>query len=363
MDSHAPSGNSADDTFILQQGGHSGIHASTESHTQDFIVTGIHNFNLTANQTTSFNDLAITLQTLGARISHASVWQTYKFNSITFYWYYAGADVGFPVSAGTHAERVGDLVYSIAPYSRDARRSTVNFQVIDPRSIPGCQVKYINARVYYPNIFGDPGEATSTTVHRAGLAASNSYFTTQPQMCVATNECPMYEVQALGPNNTLSGQVYSNAKLALLSAAGRDATIWHSFITRIDTFDPVDREIVIRGNYIAKINVTFEGIRWSTQALYQPSTEESLCTDLQTIQDGHQRDRSSFETPSKRARISHRELRDERQSRHGTALPLLPEIPITPEAILDPEYVSDKDSVAETNRTEPGNDIYSHGSC
>ena len=173
--------------------------------------------------------------------SHASVWQTYKFNSITLYWYFAGADPSFPGSARETIEQVGDLVFSIAPYSRDPRSTTTMYQTIDPRSIPGCQVKYINARCYYPFIHGDPNTTATTTVVRSGMVASASYFQTQPQMCLATNECPMYEVQVLGTVNTLSGQVYSNAKLALLSAAGRDATLWHCFITRIDTFDPVNK--------------------------------------------------------------------------------------------------------------------------
>ena len=350
MDSHAPSGNSADDTFILQQGGHSGIHASTESHTQDFIVTGIHNFIITANQTESFNNLSINLATLGARINHASVWQTYKFNSITFYWYYAGADVTFPGEPGNTTEQVGDFVYSIAPYSRDARASTTTFQIIDPRSIPGCQVKYFNARLYYPNIFGDHNQDSETLVTRAGLVASASYFQTQPQMCVATNECPMYEVQPLGVANTLGGQVYSNAKLALLSAAGRDITLWHAFLTRIDTFDPVNRNTTIRGNYIAKINVTFEGIRWNSTNLFQSGPEEPLCTNFQTIQNPHQGYCPNLETPPKRPRISDRSVRDERKGRLGAALPLLPEVPITPEAISDKEFLSDEDSMAETHR-------------
>ena len=229
------------------------------------------------------------------------------------------------------------------------KKHTTSFQTIDPRSIPGCQTKYINARVYYPNIFGDPGQVTSSTVHRAGLVASNSYFTTQPQMCVATNECPMYEVQPLGAANTLSGQTYSNAKLALLSAAGRDTTLWHAFITRVDTFDPVDRMVIIRGNFIAKINITFEGIRWSDRSLFQPTPEEPFCTDIQTLQNTCQRDRSDFETPPKRPCLSHRSVRDERASRLRTSPPLLPEIPTTTEAILDQEYVSDQDCVVKTN--------------
>ena len=160
----------------------------------------------------------------------------------------------------------------------------------------------------------------------------------------------MYEVQPLGAANALSGQVYSNAKLALLSAAGRDETLWHSFITRIDTFNAVSRNIIVRGNYIAKVNVTFEGIRWNATNLFQPSPEEPFRTDIQTIQHAHQGNCPSLETPPKRPRLSNRSIRDSRKDRLGAALPLLPEIQTETEAISDKELLSDEDCLVKSNR-------------
>ena len=268
MDTHAAGGNSADDTFILQQGGHTGVHADTEGHTQDFIVTGTHDFTLRANQLNATNNVAVSLDTLGTRITHASVWQAYRINSVTFLWYFGGAVPAFATEEGNQVEQIGDLVFSIAPYSRDPRLTTATFQAIDCRSVPGCQTKYLASRLYYPNIYADATSGTGPTPQ--AVVASNSFWQSAPQMCKSTNDCPMYEVQALTQTNTLGGQVYANGKLALLSAAGRDTTIWHAFLTRIDSFDPVGSDHVIRGNYIAKVNVTFEGIRWDPPSLYQP---------------------------------------------------------------------------------------------
>ena len=105
MDTHAAGGNSADDTFILQQGGHTGVHAYSESHTQDFIVTREHNFSLRANTITASNNVAITLASLGTRISHASVWQTYRINSVTFLANYALFDFLWHVITNTTPPR------------------------------------------------------------------------------------------------------------------------------------------------------------------------------------------------------------------------------------------------------------------
>ena len=49
MDTSAPHGNRSNDTFILNQGSHAGVLSSGDSHTQDFILTGAHNFTLPAS--------------------------------------------------------------------------------------------------------------------------------------------------------------------------------------------------------------------------------------------------------------------------------------------------------------------------
>ena len=275
----SPHGGSADDTFILQQGSHTGISAQSETHTQDFVYTQVFNFLVNAGQLNSSQLYAFTLRDLGVRISHVSIWQTYKLNSITLEWFLAGSDPSFAGNEGQSVEQLGDFVLSIAPYSRDPRTSTSTVQSLDPQSIPGCQVKYFNSWLYYPRIFGDgtglPNDSPPIErVINEGIVASASYFQTQPQMLKVTNENPMYSVQPLSTTNTLSGEVYSNHPLALLSAAGRDQTQWHCFFARVDTFDPVPlRNVVLRGNIIVKFNVTFEGIRWDPPALYLNPSE------------------------------------------------------------------------------------------
>ena len=238
-----------------------GVSALSETHTQDFVYTQVFNFTLGSNVRSGASTYGFSLADLGVRIGHASVWQTYKVNSITMEWFYAGADVTFGGTVGAATEQIGDIVVSIAPYSRDQRSTTATIQSLDPRSIPGTQVKYINARLYYPNIFAD-GTGTSSTRHtfNQGLVTSASYFQTQPQVLKVTNEKPQYAVQPLALTNTLGGEVYSNNSLALLSGAGRDNTVWHSFFARVDSFDPVARSVIVRGNVIFKVNITFEGI-------------------------------------------------------------------------------------------------------
>ena len=196
-------------------------------------------------------------------------------------WFYPGADPAFATAVGASTEQIGDIAVTIAPYSRDPRSSSAVVQSLDARSIPRAQVKYFNARLYYPTIYADPIGGDSNNIQNQGLCGSASYFRTQPQMVKCTNENPQYAVQPLAQTNILGGEVYSNHPLALLSAAGRDNTNWHCFVLRCDHFDQVSRNITVRGNCLFRVNVTFEGIRWNPANLFlEPS--QPFCDDVQT---------------------------------------------------------------------------------
>ena len=245
MDSHAPHGNASDDAFILNQGSHAGVLAATESHTQDFIVTGAYKFAFNSGSLQEIGNVVVGLGTLGARINHADVWQTYKVIIVSFSWYYAGTDPGFPQGGNTGVEQIGDFALSIVPYSQNSWKSSTTLQVFNIWSVPGCHVKYFAGRLYYPQLFYE-GSTPSTL----GIQAAASYWQTQPQMLKVTNECPMYQVQSVGVSNTQTGQVYSNDPLGLLTFHGRDTNLWHCFLTQVNTFDAVPHTAIVRGNFI-----------------------------------------------------------------------------------------------------------------
>lgn len=256
------------------------------------------------------NHITVGLATLGNRINHASVWQTYKINNVTINWYYAGADPIFSTTELASAENIGDLVVAICPFSWDPFLSSTTLQSFDIRSIPGCQLKYFNARLYYPRMYTE-GEQNTTT----GIQAAASYYQTQPQMLKVLNECPMYNMQSVSEVGMQSGQVYSNNKLALLSAHGRDTNLWHSFLTQIHTFDTINRLTTIRENIIMRVNITFEGLRWEASNLFLDSRPscKSLCDNLQAQQHTTGRDWRDSEEASECASSSDRSPRRKRQ--------------------------------------------------
>ena len=90
------------------------------------------------------------------------------------------------------------------------------------------------------------------------------------------------KVQSVGEQNTQTGQVYSNDPLGLLTAHGRDTNLWHSFLTQINIYDAVPRATIIRGNFIMRINITFEGLRWNDANIFLDNGYkiEPLCGNL-----------------------------------------------------------------------------------
>ena len=211
-------------------------------------------------------------------------------------------------------------------------------------------VKYINARLYYPNIFAD-GTGTSSTRHtfNQGLVTSASYFQTRPQMLKVTNEKPQYAVQPLASTNTLGEEVYSNNPLALLSGAGRDNTVWHSFFARVDSFNPVARSVIVRGNVIFKVNITFEGIRWNPPALFL-GTGEPFCDDVPSqSRDVSRRNRDCSEETPECESLCDWPLRVKRARRLGAALPLLHSVSTSTETLFGEGDVSCETPLAESD--------------
>ena len=110
MSTHT-SGNSGTETgkFVQNQGGHTGVHSSPSSHTQDFVYSKKLTFGIQSQPLAPSPRLVIgstldwDLQELGSRIAVASMFQYYRLNSVkTIYYpgYYAVND-GSPSLTGT----------------------------------------------------------------------------------------------------------------------------------------------------------------------------------------------------------------------------------------------------------------------
>ena len=253
MDSTSAQTGAADESFIQRQGGHLQVGGGTLSHTQDFMSQSIFAPQIAANAPNVRGGITWDPQTaLGPTFNAASIWQTYKLNSLTIAVYFQN------ILEGNTLEEFSFALY-IAPYNRDPLMANGSGQDINPSYLPGCQVKFFEPRT---------------------SAESGSTYTPpdQPQMLKVFTDDPKYAIPTGGTTATnAGGSVYSDGALSLDSRAGPDNTLWFCFVFDLRPFAGAIGDVrTFRFNLISKANITFEGLRWSNTNLYSVDQAQAL---------------------------------------------------------------------------------------
>ena len=246
MDTHSAVGGPPDESFIQRQGSHLGVGGGTLKHTQDFIFRTTADFTIPNGSNSLTIPIVYTNAFLGPRLNPASIWQTYKVNSVNMEFIFEYLD-----QTGGTEDKVHTL--SVVPYNRSTVYANGNQQNIDPDNLPECQVK----------VFTSTG-ATEDTVNQVQM------------LKVATNN-PMYAIDTIGATNqsTIGGQTYANGALSMQSAVGPDNTDWFSFLAKLELFrnNATGANLTFRYDVLGKVNLTFEGLRWDNSNLYTADTE------------------------------------------------------------------------------------------
>lgn len=268
MDSKSAPAASSDESFIQRQGGHLQAGGGTLKHTQDFLYPGSISVVIEQGQADRIRSFRWSFESsLGAAINAASIWQTYKLNSLTLDFYPRDQ----VVQGGGEEPLQIPFALAAVPYNRDPLQGAPTIQnpdptqAINPFFLPGCQIKYFTG--------------TSSIV-----SEGNNQFgqgPDQPQMLKVTTDNPKYLVPSEGVQGTtppVSGGVYSDGALSLRTRIGPDNTEWFCFLYKLQMFAPAssNRQFII--NIIGKANITFEGLRWDPSNLYSVNFERAAHT-------------------------------------------------------------------------------------
>ena len=285
MQTQAVTGSHDSKEPIQSAGGHLSVCGGNNIHTQDFIFGSRHQFTFGANSraltSASFFTLSDVIPLIQAGVA---CYQTYRINSITTSWFWAGWTPLKPADgAGDSGENTlhtlpGDIILYVAPYSRTRYESGTANQTIPARALPGCQAKYFPYRTYanqfYVNkaAFTTGGNPDVALDFDSGWNQRSNLLThqTQAQFLEITNDNPQYAVGTLGGTQNSSlpdGNVYSNGPLGIQTREGTDNTQWNAFIFEIHNVQGVSVPTVTNWYWISKVNLTFEGTRWEASVL------------------------------------------------------------------------------------------------
>lgn len=241
MQTHSAVGGAPDESFIQRQGSHLGIGGGSLKHTQEFQFVTTGDFTIASGQSAALSPITFSIPAqLGARVNAASIWQTYRVKSLTY-------DFIFEQATASGGSPDTSHVLAVVPYNRNPFDAAGHFQGILPLNLPECQSKVFT--------------------HNAGATPD------QVQMLKVTTNNPMYNIHAIATGGTVGGETYSNGALSLNGRAGPDNTTWYAFIAQCQLFRPhTGAGITITHNVLGKVEIEFEGLRWTT-GLYPTTTK------------------------------------------------------------------------------------------